>query len=75
MASYSSATLFILAFHLTQAKNSNAAFILINQVKSIDKPKHFITDKLPYYNKVVKTILNEILIFLYYLFLVIPILT
>lgn len=31
----------------------------MNQVKSMGKPKHFITDRLTSYNKVVKTMLNE----------------
>ena len=42
-----SETRFVLAFHLTQARDSDAAFILINQAKSMGKPKHFITDRLP----------------------------
>lgn len=51
---------FILAFHLTQSIDSNEVFILMNQAKSINNPKHFITDKLPSYNEAVKTVLNEI---------------
>lgn len=38
---------------------SNAAFILMNQAKSMGEPKHFITDRLPSYNEAVKTVLNE----------------
>ncbi len=46
---------FILAFHLIQARNSDATFILMNQDKSMDNPKNFITVRLPSY----KTVLNE----------------
>ena len=54
-----SETRFILAFYLTQARDSDAAFIFMNQAKSMCKPKHIITDRLPSYNEAVKTILNE----------------
>lgn len=50
---------FVLSFHLTQSCDSNAAFILMNQAKSTDKPKHFITDKLLSYSEAVKTVLKE----------------
>ncbi len=54
-----SETRFVLAFHLTQARDSDAAFILMNQAKSMGKPNNFITDRLPSYNEAVKTVLNE----------------
>ncbi len=54
-----SETLFILAFHLTQARDSDTAFILMNQAKSIGKSKHSITNILPSYNEAVKAVLNE----------------
>nr|ALD82557.1 transposase [Clostridium perfringens] len=46
--------LFILAFQLTQAHDSGAAFILMKQVKSMGNPNHFITDRLSSYNKAFK---------------------
>ncbi|SQC85012.1 ISCpe7, transposase [Clostridium perfringens] len=49
-----SETRFVLAFHLTQARDSDVAFILMNQAKSMGKPNNFITDRLPSYNEAVK---------------------
>ena len=53
-----SETRFVLGFHLTQAHDFDATFILMNQAKYMGKPKNFITDRLPSYSEAVKTVLN-----------------
>ena len=54
-----SETRFVVAFHLIQSRDFDAAFTLMNQAKSMGKHKNFITDRLLSYHEAVKTVLNK----------------
>ena len=54
-----SETRFILAFHLTKARDSDAAHTLVNQAKKLGTPENLITDRLPSYNQAVATVLPD----------------
>jgi transposase-like protein/DNA-directed RNA polymerase subunit RPC12/RpoP len=53
-----SETRFVLGFHLSPYRDSPQAFSLFNSVKDLGRPNSIVTDRLPSYNKAVKSVFN-----------------